>query len=135
MNTNRDQPWLDLLVALGKELGVDAPRPPRPEPWASATEQQVVQATAQRTRLVESTESMSRDALADLLEGFASRIRGGEVSLRSGSYSVHVDVPDEVIVDVSAASQEHPQGTDLELGITVQWRTEAPGGPDGVTLD
>lgn len=138
MNT-RDQPWIDLLMTVGKELGIDLPSPPaRPQRWEPpqpAKPPEVDPAAAARTRLVETSQSVSRDGLADLVEGLAARIREGSVSVSAGAYSVHVDVPDDVSVDLSITSREGSGGTDLELGIAVQWRAPNPADSDDVPLE
>lgn len=135
MNTNRDQSWIDLLLTIGKELGVEAPGSPAPQRWSGAPEHTIASPASQRSRLIESSETMSREALAGLLEGLAGRFRDGAVSLRAGSYSVHVDLPDDLTVDLTAASQEGAAGTEFELGITVQWRAEPADDSGGVRLD
>lgn len=82
---------------------------------------------APSTRLVKSSQVMTRNELADLLEGLAARIRDGAVSLTSGPDTTTLEIPERVNVDVEATSAEKPRGTKLELEIEIDWY---PGGAD-----
>lgn len=129
---DKQESWIELLRSVGKELGLEVPTPgrswppspPRPQPV------QVVETAQEGTRLIESSQSLSRQALAELLESLATKVRGGELSLRTGAYSVSFNVPDEVTVDLAAVSEEHDGTTDIELAIVVHWQAPTGLGPD-----
>ncbi|WP_424326882.1 amphi-Trp domain-containing protein [Gordonia sp. (in: high G+C Gram-positive bacteria)] len=62
-------------------------------------------------RLMKSSEAMSPAQLADLLEGLAARIRGGSVTLKSGTEEVVLDLPGRVKVDVEVTEAQRRRGT------------------------
>lgn len=127
---DKQESWIELLMSVGKELGIEVPTPGRPWPPQPPQPVAVVETAPAGTRLIESSEALSRDALAELFDSLAAKVRAGELSLRTGAYSVSFDVPEEVTVDLAAVSEEHDGGTDIELGIVVHWeaRREAQGG-------
>lgn len=125
---DKQESWIELLMSVGKELGLEVPVPGRPwppQPPRPHHSQPVVEVeTAPAgTRLIESSETLSREALAELFESLAATVRDGELSLRTGGYSVSFDVPDEVTVDLAAVSEEHAGATDIEIGIVVNWQS------------
>lgn len=129
---DKQESWIELLMSVGKELGLEVPVPGRPWPPQPPRPQQpqpvaVVETAPAGTRLIESSETLSREALAELFESLATKVRGGELSLRTGGYSVSFDVPDEVTVDLAAVSEEQDGDTDIEIGIVVHW--QSPSGP------
>ena len=129
MATNEDS-WIDLLMTVGKELGLEVPRPGRPwppAPPAPARQANQHDSVPPGTRLIESSESLSREGLAEMLESLASKIRDGEVALRTGGYSVNFEIPHQVTVDLAAVSQDQPGGNEIELGIVVHWQAPTAG--------
>ncbi|NLJ54178.1 MAG: amphi-Trp domain-containing protein [Intrasporangiaceae bacterium] len=121
---DKQESWIELLMSVGKELGLEVPTPGRPWPPRPPQAQPiaVVETAPAGTRLIESSETLSREELAELLESLAAKVRGGELSLRTGAYAVSFDVPDEVTVDVAAVSEDGDGATDIELGIVVHWQ-------------
>ncbi|MGB6245369.1 MULTISPECIES: amphi-Trp domain-containing protein [Gordonia] len=70
---------------------------------------------------MKSSEAMSPAQLADLLEGLAARIRGGSVTLKSGTEEVVLDLPGRVKVDVEVTEAQRRRGTKTELEIEIEW--------------
>ena len=123
--TNREPSWIEQLIEVGRDLGLDVPTTARqwaPDVQSSAP---VVDTAPSGTRLIESSESLSREELAGFFESLAERVRGGEISFRTGGYSVNFDVPDRVDLDLAAVSQDHADGAEIELGIVVHWDASA----------
>ena len=89
---------------------------------------------APSTKLVSSSQVMSRDQLAGLLEGIASRIRDGQVVLSSGPDSVTLDLPEQVTVDVEATTQDKARGTKTQLELEIEWYPEGAAGSSGIEL-
>lgn len=77
-------------------------------------------------KLVTSSQSMTREQLAEFLEGIAARVRDGEVTLTSGPDTAVLDLPEEMRVDVEATSAQKSRGTKMELEIEIEWYPDAP---------
>lgn len=128
MSMNNDESWIDLFRSVGKELGLDVPRHGRPWPQAPAPSPPTPspehdETSPPGTRLIESSETASRESLAELFESLAARAREGELSLHTGAYSVRFDVPEQVEIDLAAVTQERDGATDVEVAIVVSWQT------------
>ena len=89
---------------------------------------------ALKTRLLKSSQGMTRDELADFLEGIAGRIRGGEVALTSGADSTTLQIPEQVTVDVEAVTQDKARGTKTELEIEIEWYPDGAAASSGIEL-
>lgn len=89
---------------------------------------------APSTRLVKSSESMSREELAGLLEGLAGRIRNGTVTLKSGADEVQLELPERVKVDVEVTEAVRRRGTKMELEIEIEWYPGQDSGRGGIEL-
>lgn len=85
------------------------------------------------TRLIKTSEKMSRDELADLLEQMAGRIRSGQLTLKSGTDEVLVEPAELVAVDVEVIKKDKRRGTTMELEIEIEW-TPGDTGSGGLTL-
>ena len=73
------------------------------------------------TKLLATSQRMTRDDLADLLVGIAERVRTGEVVLRQGEESLTLEMPESVDVDVEVTSEDKTSGTKIQLEIEIEW--------------
>lgn len=85
------------------------------------------------TRMIKTSEKMSRDELADLLDQMAARIRSGALTLKSGTDEVLVEPAEQVKVDVEVVKKDKRRGTTMELEIEIEW-TPGDTGSGGLTL-
>lgn len=133
MTKQPDTTWIDQLIAVGKDLGLDLPgQPPaRARTRTSPTTQadpspppphpEVVAAPA---TLVAVAQEVSRSELADLVDRLAGQLRDGSIVLQPGPYAVRLEVPDDVSIDVVARTSEHSEHAELAVDLTIRWSAD-----------
>ncbi|GAC55983.1 hypothetical protein GOHSU_02_01270 [Gordonia hirsuta DSM 44140 = NBRC 16056] len=81
-------------------------------------------------KLLKTSQTMSLDGVATLLETLAGRIREGRVDLSVGTENVSLDLPANVKVDVEVTREpKRRRGPKLELEIEIEWREGDTAGP------
>lgn len=127
MTKPNDTNWIDQLIAVGKDLGLDIPGQPPARgrtgtpPAQVAPAADVPQPVTPPATLVAVSQQVPRSELAELFEVLAARLREGSIVLEPGPYAVRLDVPDEVTIDIAARTSEQRERTDLAVDLTIRW--------------
>lgn len=134
MTKHHDTTWIDQLIAVGKDLGLDIPgqQPPRARtrtsPVTPAGPPAASPPVAAPATLVAVAQEVSRSELADLLQRLATRLRDGSIVLHPGPYAVRLDVPDDVSIDIVARTAEQSEHTQLAVDLTIRWSADRDSG-------
>lgn len=134
MTKPNDTNWIDQLIAVGKDLGLDIPGQPPVRgrtgtpPAQVAPAADVPQPVTPPATLVAVTQQVSRSELADLLQTLAARLRSGSISLEPGPYAVRLEVPDDVRLDITARTAEQNEHSELAVDLTMRWSVDRDSG-------
>jgi amphi-Trp domain-containing protein len=69
---------------------------------------------------IEFTSGMRSEAAAAYLEALAAGLRAGHISLQSDTEAAHLEVPEEIVLELEARSSAGKGKSSIELGLS--WR-------------